>query len=121
VKDIIIEKPFVINKKTITKYSNLNIVMVENCLYSRLPKLIKQYLDDNKKEANLSIFYDGKLIKNELISVDDNFTYFIEEAYNYFHNKSANPNIISIDSFSSIMKLYCENLLNRKNKLVSEK
>lgn len=246
-KDIIIEKPFVINKKTITKYSKLNIVMVENYLYSKLTKLIKQYLDDNKKEinliytnfsknrmpdssvgrgyrneitinyeieiphqvyltqyfldnpnniqnsitcsrdmklgdmdlenhgygliiskykdidiiyesnltsiiaqkriiiitkdnyaiegnyalytddlkllkeANLSIFYDGKLIKNELISVDDNFTYFIEETYNYFHNKSANPNIIGIDSFSSIMELYCENLLNRKNKLVSEK
>lgn len=247
IKDILIEKPFVIDEKMVKKYRNLNIVMVENYLYSKLTKLIKQYLDENKKEinliytnfsknrmpdssvgrgyrkeitlnyeieiphqvyltqyflnnpiniqnsitcsrdmrigdmdlenhgygliisryndvdiiyesnltsiisqkriiictkdncaiegnyalytedlkllkkANISIYNNGKLVNSKSIMVDDNFTYFIKEAYSYFHGETTNPNIININSFSKIMKLYCENLLNRKNRYIKEK
>lgn len=239
-KDILVEKPFVIEEKTFKKYSNLNIVMVENYLYSKITKWIKKYLEDNKKvisliytnfsknripestigrgyrnevtinyeieiphqiyltqyflnnanniqnvitcsrdmrigdmdlenhgygliiskyknisiiyesnltsiiaqkkiiictkdnysiegnyalysedlklikKANISVYYKGKLIKTQTISSDDNFLYFIKEAYNYFNGKSSNPNIVSIKTFSNYMKLYCENLLSRK-------
>jgi predicted dehydrogenase len=241
-KDILIEKPFVISEQDLKKYHNLNIVMVENYLYSKITRWIEKYLKDTKKEIrliftnfsknrmpestigrgyrnevtlnyeieiphqvyltqyflgafneisnsitcsrdmkigdmdlknhgygliiskykdvdiiyesnltsfisqkriiictkdnyaiegnyalysenlslikkpNVSVYYDGKLIKNVVFSIDDNFTYFIKEAYNYFNNISPNPNIVSIKDFSSDMKLYCNNLLARKEK-----
>lgn len=241
-KDILIEKPFMVNKTVMKNYGELNIVMVENYLYSKLTKLIKKYIDDNNKEINLiytnfsknripeslagrgytkkatinyeieiphqvyltqyflnnsaniqnsitcsrdmkignkflenhgygliisksgnvdiiyesnltsfiaqkriiicmkdnyvvegnyalytnslellkkanyNIYHNGKLIKTKSIAEDDNFTYFIKQAYNYFNHKANNPNIVSINEFSWIMDLYCKNLLKRKNK-----
>lgn len=53
IKDILIEKPFVFDKNKDKKTKDLNIVMVENYLYSKLIKLIKKYIEDNKKEISL--------------------------------------------------------------------
>ena len=66
------------------------------------------------KAANITVYHNGKKIKYEELAIDDNFTYFIEQAYNYFNNNGDNPNIVSIESFSRLMKLYCNNLINRK-------
>lgn len=52
-KDILIEKPFVITEETIEKYNKLNIVMVENYLYSKVTQWIKAYLNKNKKDIKL--------------------------------------------------------------------
>ena len=68
-----------------------------------------------KKPANMSIYYNGKIIYSEIIEVDDNFAYFIDAAYSYFNKKTKNPNFVDISSFSNIMNLYCDNLLGRKN------
>ncbi|MDD5865300.1 MAG: hypothetical protein PUD07_02260 [bacterium] len=242
IKDILVEKPFVFNEKTINKINKLNIVMVENYLYSKLTELIKSYIDNNNKKisliysnfsknripeslngrgynkkatlnyeieiphqiyisqyflnnsynikniitsasdlkienitlvnhgygliisrsndvdiiyesnlasmitqkriiictkddyaiegnyaiysnnlellkpANMSIYYNGKLIYNEIVEEDDNFTCFINKAYLYFNNQASNPNYIDIISFSNIMNLYCNNLLKMENK-----
>ena len=53
IKDILVEKPFVIDNKLKKKLSHLNIVMVENYLYSKLTKAIKDYIDINKKDIRL--------------------------------------------------------------------
>lgn len=242
IKDVLVEKPFIVNEEMLDKYINLNIVMVENYLFSKLTKYIKEYLDNSKKEisliytnfsknrmpdsfsgrgyrneitinyeieiphqvyltqyflnnpidiqnnitcsrdmkigdmdlenhgygliiskykdvdiiyesnltsiiaqkriiistkdnysiegnyalysddlkllkkANINIYKDGKLIENKKFEIDDNFAYFIKDAYAYFNNKADNPNIVDIGSFSKIMKLYCQNLLERKIK-----
>ncbi len=241
IKDILVEKPFVIDKKTMIVLDNMNIVMVENYLFSKLTLMIKNYLDENNKKidliytnfsknrisesiagrgynaevtlnyeieiphqiyltqyflnnpaniqnditcsrdlkigdvslenhgyglivsrynniniiyesnltsviaqkkviictedgytiegnyaiyskelelmkpANMSIYYNGKIIYSEIIEVDDNFAYFIDAAYSYFNKKTKNPNFVDISSFSNIMNLYCDNLLGRKN------
>lgn len=246
INDVLIEKPFVIDDQVMIKYNNLNIVMVENYLYSKLTKYIKQYLDNSKKDisliytnfsknripdsyvgrgyrnditinyeieiphqvyltqyflnnptdiqnsitcsrdmkigdmdlenhgygliiskykdidiiyesnltsiiaqkriiictkdnysiegnyalytddlrllkaANVSIYKEGKIIENKVIEIDDNFTYFIKNAYDYFNKKSNNPNIIDIKNFSKIMKLYCQNLLRRKTRYIED-
>ena len=75
-------------------------------LYSKDLELIKP--------ANMSIYYNGQLIYNEIIEEDDNFAYFIKNAYLYFNNEAPNPNFVDIISFSNIMNLYCNNLLKRK-------
>lgn len=240
IMDILIEKPFVVDKKKLKKLDKLNIVMVENYLFSKLTKLIKNYIDKNNKDisliytnfsknrvseslsgrgynkdvtlnyeieiphqiyliqyflnnpvsiqnnitcsrdlkigdvslenhgygliiskcndvnilyesnlasiitqkkiiictkdnytiegnyaiyskdlkltkpSNMNIYYNGNLIYSKIIKEDDNFTYFINNAYLYFNNQSTNPNFVDINSFSSIMNLYCKNLLKRK-------
>lgn len=240
IKDILVEKPFVISEKKAKELSNMNIVMVENYLFSKLTQIIKRYLDENNKKvdliyinfsknriseslagrgynkdvtlnyeieiphqiyltqyflnnpsniynnitcsrdlkidnvllenhgygliiskykdiniiyesnlasiivqkriiictkdgytiegnyaiysnelklikpANMSVYYNGKIIYNEVIKEDDNFTYFIDAAYSYFNKDALNPNVIDISSFSNIMNLYCNNLLKRK-------
>ena len=240
IKNILVEKPFVIDKKTLMRLNNMNIVMVENYLFSKLTRMIKNYIDKNNKTidliytnfsknrisesiagrgyntkvtlnyeieiphqiyltqyflnnpnniqnsitcsrdlkigdvslenhgygliiskcndiniiyesnltsvitqkriiictkdgytiegnyaiysrklelikpANMSIYYNGKIIYNEVIEEDDNFTYFIDAAYSYFNNETKNPNFVDISSFSNIMNLYCNNLLERK-------
>ena len=42
-----VEKPFVIDNKTLMKLDNMNIVMVENYLFSKLTQMIKKYLNEN--------------------------------------------------------------------------
>ena len=66
------------------------------------------------KAANMSIYYNGKILFSETILDDDNFTYFLNQTYLYFNNKGINPNAVDIISFSNIMNLYCKNLLSRK-------
>ncbi len=66
------------------------------------------------KPANMSVYYNGKIIYYEVIEEDDNFTYFIDAAYSYFNKRTVNPDIVDISSFSNIMNLYCNNLLERK-------
>ncbi|MDO5556995.1 MAG: hypothetical protein Q4G05_01950 [Clostridia bacterium] len=51
--DVLVEKPFVIDEQIINKYENLNIVMVENYLYSKISIFMKKYINDNKKEIDL--------------------------------------------------------------------
>lgn len=240
IKDILVEKPFVIDNKTLMRFNDMNIVMVENYLFSKLTQMIKNYLDENNKKidliytnfsknrisesvagrgyntevtlnyeieiphqiyltqyflnnptsiqnditcsrdlkigdvslenhgygliisryndiniiyesnltsvitqkkiiictkdsytiegnyaiysknlelmksANMSIYYNGKIMYNEFIEDDDNFIYFIDAAYSYFNKKAKNPNFVDISSFSNIMNLYCDNLLERK-------
>lgn len=240
IKDVMVEKPFVINKKDLKKVQNMNIIMVENYLFSKLTIFIKKYLNENKKQidliytnfsknrisesvagrgfnkkvpinyeikiphqvyltqyflndpidiqniitcsrdlkigdltlenhgygliisknqkvniiyesnlssvivqkkliistkdnyaiegnyaiyskdlkliknANVKIYHKGKLILNKTINEDDNFAYFIEAAYRYFNKVSTNPDLIDISSFSNIMNLYCDNLMERK-------
>lgn len=75
-------------------------------IYSKDLKLIKN--------ANVKIYHKGKLILNKTINEDDNFAYFIEAAYRYFNKVSTNPDLIDISSFSNIMNLYCDNLMERK-------
>jgi len=241
IKDVLIEKPFVIDNKTLIKLDNMNIVMVENYLFSKLTQMIKKYLDENNKKvdliytnfsknrisesitgrgyntevtlnyeieiphqiyltqyflnnpnsiqnditcsrdlkigdvslenhgygliisryndidiiyesnltsvitqkriiirtkdgytiegnyaiyskdlklikpANMSIYYNGKIMHSEFIEEDDNFTYFIDAAYSYFNKEANNPDLVDISTFSNIMNLYCDNLLERKN------
>lgn len=241
IKDVLIEKPFVIDNKTLIKLDNMNIVMVENYLFSKLTQMIKKYLDENNKKvdliytnfsknrisesitgrgyntevtlnyeieiphqiyltqyflnnpnsiqnditcsrdlkigdvslenhgygliisryndidiiyesnltsvitqkriiirtkdgytiegnyaiyskdlklikpANMSIYYNGKIMHSEFIEEDDNFTYFIDAAYSYFNKEANNPDLVDISTFSNIMNLYCDNLLGRKN------
>ncbi len=242
IKDILVEKPFVIDKKNEKKLSHLNIIMVENYLYSKLTKAIKEYIDTNNKDirliytnfsknrvdeslsnrgfndvvtlnyeiemphqvyltqyflnnkrvnnsitcsrdlhigprvlenhayglivsksgnidiiyesnlasiitqkriiittkdnytiegnyaiysddlvllkpANMTVYHNGKVISFETIEVDDNFAYFIENAYKYFNKKGNNPNIVDIPSFSKLMTLYCNNLIKRKKNI----
>lgn len=240
IKDVLVEKPFVIDKKSLTRLNDMNIVMVENYLFSKLTRIIKDYLDENDKKidliytnfsknrisesiagrgynsdvtlnyeieiphqiyltqyflnnpiniqnnitcsrdlkigdvllenhgygliiskyndiniiyesnlttvitqkrivictkdgytiegnyaiyskklklmkpANMSVYYNGKIIYYEVIEEDDNFTYFIDAAYSYFNKRTVNPDIVDISSFSNIMNLYCNNLLERK-------
>lgn len=241
IKDVLVEKPFVIDNKTLMKLDNMNIVMVENYLFSKLTQMIKKYLDENNKKvdliytnfsknrisesiarrgyntevtlnyeieiphqiyltqyflnnpnsiqnditcsrdlkigdvslenhgygliisryndidiiyesnltsvitqkriiirtkdgytvegnyaiyskdlklikpANMSIYYNGKIMYSEFIEEDDNFTYFIDAAYSYFNKEANNPDLVDINTFSNIMYLYCNNLLERKN------
>lgn len=241
IKDVLVEKPFVIDNKTLMKLDNMNIVMVENYLFSKLTQMIKKYLDENNKKvdliytnfsknrisesiagrgyntevtlnyeieiphqiyltqyflnnpnsiqnditcsrdlkigdvslenhgygliisryndidiiyesnltsvitqkriiirtkddytiegnyaiyskdlklikpANMSIYYNGKIMYSEFIEEDDNFTYFIDAAYSYFNKEANNPDLVDISTFSNIMNLYCDNLLGRKN------
>ena len=75
-------------------------------IYSKKLKLMKP--------ANMSVYYNGKIIYYEVIEEDDNFTYFIDAAYSYFNKRTVNPDIVDISSFSNIMNLYCNNLLERK-------
>lgn len=240
IKDILVEKPFVIDNKTLMKLDNMNIVMVENYLFSKLTQMIKKYLNENNKKvdliytnfsknrisesiagrgyntevtlnyeieiphqiyltqyflnnpnsiqnditcsrdlkigdvtlenhgygliisryndidiiyesnltsaitqkkiiirtkdgytiegnyaiyskdlklikpANMSIYYNGKIMNSEFIEEDDNFTYFIDAAYSYFNKETNNPDLVDISTFSNIMNLYCNNLLGRK-------
>lgn len=51
--DVLVEKPFVIDEETYRKYKKINIVMIENYLFSKLTKLMKNYLDENNKEIKL--------------------------------------------------------------------
>ncbi len=53
IKDILVEKPFVITNKELLKLKNMNIVMVENYLFSNLTRFIKEYLDKNNKKIDL--------------------------------------------------------------------
>ena len=241
IKDVLVEKPFVIDNKTLMKLDNMNIVMVENYLFSKLTQMIKKYLNENNKKvdliytnfsknrisesiagrgyntevtlnyeieiphqiyltqyflnnpnsiqnditcsrdlkmgdvtlenhgygliisryndidiiyesnltsaitqkriiirtkdgytiegnyaiyskdlklikpANMSIYYNGKIMNSEFIEEDDNFTYFIDAAYSYFNKEANNPDLVDISTFSNIMNLYCDNLLGRKN------
>ena len=241
IKDVLVEKPFVIDNKTLMKLDNMNIVMVENYLFSKLTQMIKKYLNENNKKvdliytnfsknrisesiagrgyntevtlnyeieiphqiyltqyflnnpnsiqnditcsrdlkmgdvtlenhgygliisryndidiiyesnltsvitqkriiirtkdgytiegnyaiyskdlklikpANMSIYYNGKIMYSEFIEEDDNFTYFIDAAYSYFNKEANNPDLVDISTFSNIMNLYCDNLLGRKN------
>lgn len=241
IKDVLVEKPFVIDNKTLMKLDNMNIVMVENYLFSKLTQMIKKYLDENNKKvdliytnfsknrisesiagrgyntevtlnyeieiphqiyltqyflnnpnsiqnditcsrdlkigdvslenhgygliisryndidiiyesnltsvitqkriiirtkdgytiegnyaiyskdlklikpANMSIYFNGKIMHSEFIEEDDNFTYFIDAAYSYFNKEANNPDLVDISTFSNIMNLYCDNLLERKN------
>lgn len=240
IKDVLVEKPFVIDNKTLMKLDNMNIVMVENYLFSKLTQMIKKYLNENNKKvdliytnfsknrisesiagrgyntevtlnyeieiphqiyltqyflnnpnsiqnditcsrdlkmgdvtlenhgygliisryndidiiyesnltsaitqkriiirtkdgytiegnyaiyskdlklikpANMSIYYNGKIMNSEFIEEDDNFTYFIDAAYSYFNKEANNPDLVDISTFSNIMNLYCNNLLGRK-------
>lgn len=240
IKDVLVEKPFVIDNKTLMKLDNMNIVMVENYLFSKLTQMIKKYLNENNKKvdliytnfsknrisesiagrgyntevtlnyeieiphqiyltqyflnnpnsiqnditcsrdlkigdvtlenhgygliisryndidiiyesnltsaitqkriiirtkdgytiegnyaiyskdlklikpANMSIYYNGKIMNSEFIEEDDNFTYFIDAAYSYFNKEANNPDLVDISTFSNIMNLYCNNLLRRK-------
>lgn len=75
-------------------------------IYSKDLKLIKP--------ANMSIYYNGKIMNSEFIEEDDNFTYFIDAAYSYFNKEANNPDLVDISTFSNIMNLYCNNLLGRK-------
>jgi len=237
---VLIEKPFIINKKELKKYNTLNIVMVQNYLYSKVTQEIKEYLISNKKEIdfiytnfsknrtidssngrgcrnditinyeieiphqvyltqyflnqyksienritcsqdmqldtmnlknhgygliiskcndvnivyksnltsdisqkkiiictkdgyviegnyaiydnnlklvkkpNINIYYKGKRTKNKNLDIDDNFTYFINDVYNYFNKKTDSLDVINIEDFSSNMQLYCKNILNTK-------
>lgn len=55
ITNILVEKPFVADKKTLKKYNRINIVMVENYLFSKLTILIKEFIDKNNK--NISLIY----------------------------------------------------------------
>lgn len=240
IKDILVEKPFVIDNKTLMRLDDMNIVMVENYLFSKLTQMIKNYLSENNKRinliytnfsknrisesitgrgyndevtlnyeieiphqvyltqyflnnpndiqnditcskdlkigdvslenhgyglimskyndiniiyesnltsviiqkkiiictkdgytiegnyaiyskdlklmkpANMNIYYNGKIMYSDSIEEDDNFTYFINAAYSYFNNATKNPNFVDISSFSNVMNLYCNNLLEIK-------
>ena len=46
--DIIVEKPFVIEDDFFLKHPKLNIVMVQNYMYSLTTNYVKKYIEDNK-------------------------------------------------------------------------
>lgn len=116
----------------ISKYKDIDIIYESNLTSTITQKRIiivttdnyaiegnyALYTDDLKilKKANINIYYNGKLIEKHIIPIDDSFTYFIKEAYEYFHNGKCNPNLVSINDFSELMNIYCTNLLDRKIK-----
>lgn len=47
-KDILVEKPFIVNEKFISENSDLNIAMVHNYVYSKIVKKMKYILEQKK-------------------------------------------------------------------------
>lgn len=65
-------------------------------------------------KPNVTIYKNGKKEKTKVFNKDDNFTYFITDAYAYFNNKKEMEHKVPIESFSNELSLYCKNLLDRK-------
>ena len=48
IKTILIEKPFIVDKKFLEQNKDLRIIMIQNYLYSKITKDIKKYIEEKK-------------------------------------------------------------------------
>ena len=67
--DIIVEKPFVVDKEFFDKHPKLNIVMIQNYIYSLTTNFVKDYLDKNKLKIRAIMTNFSKNRINESINM----------------------------------------------------
>lgn len=67
--NIIVEKPFVVDKDFFSKHPKLNIVMVQNYIYSLTTKIVKKYIKDNKLKIKSIMTNFSKNRINESINM----------------------------------------------------
>lgn len=80
IRDVLVEKPLVLDFYELINFSELNIVMVENYLFSNLTRYIKQYLLDNNK--CISLIYTN-FSKNRMVDSAKRRGYRNIETINY--------------------------------------
>ena len=67
--DIIVEKPFVVDSDFFEKHPKLNIVMIQNYIYSLTTNFVKDYLDKNKLKIKAIMTNFSKNRINESINM----------------------------------------------------
>ena len=65
IKNVIVEKPFVITKNNKNMIKNLKIVMVENYLYSKVTKKLKSFVDKYKDDISMVYMNFSKNREND--------------------------------------------------------
>ena len=61
IRNFIVEKPFVVKKDFFNKYKNINVVMVENYLFSKITKKILKYINGNKVDKIYGNFSKNRM------------------------------------------------------------
>jgi len=101
IKDIIVEKPFVVDENYFVEKANINIISISNYLYSKITtlakkiieerKLIIRYIHTNFSKNRIKDSFNGRAIREEIPSVlEIEMPHQIYLA-NYFLTTTENP------------------------------